>query len=95
MKNFGQNLVKSGHSDAAEIKKASNKLEDAKEVLIQAWEGRKTTLDQALDFQVSYEAFKICGQKRIKKYNLVEVLLTWDFTEYRYSLATWNKVRTY
>ncbi|XP_036450101.1 spectrin beta chain, non-erythrocytic 5 isoform X2 [Colossoma macropomum] len=52
VKHFGQNLVKSGHSDTAEIKKALNKLEDAKDGLIQAWEERKTTLNQALDLQI-------------------------------------------
>ncbi|XP_017558803.1 spectrin beta chain, non-erythrocytic 5 isoform X2 [Pygocentrus nattereri] len=49
---FGQNLVKSGHSDTAEIKKALNKLEDAKDGLIQAWKERKTILNQALDLQI-------------------------------------------
>ncbi|XP_034163832.2 spectrin beta chain, non-erythrocytic 5 [Pangasianodon hypophthalmus] len=52
VKNFGQNLVKSGHSETTEIKKALSKLEDAKVRLIQAWEERKTTLDQALELQV-------------------------------------------
>lgn len=52
VKNFGQNLVTSGHSEIAEIKKALSKLQDAKVKLIQAWEERKTTLDQALELQV-------------------------------------------
>ncbi|KAK1793411.1 hypothetical protein P4O66_011796, partial [Electrophorus voltai] len=52
VKNFGQNLVKSGHSDTPEIKKSLRKLEDAKSGLIQAWEERKSTLDQALNLQV-------------------------------------------
>ncbi|XP_066510159.1 spectrin beta chain, non-erythrocytic 5 [Hoplias malabaricus] len=52
VKTFGQNLVKSGHSDTAEIKKALSKLEDAKNGLIQAWEERKSKLDQALDLQI-------------------------------------------
>ncbi|TSO67499.1 Spectrin beta chain, non-erythrocytic 5 [Bagarius yarrelli] len=52
VKNFGQSLVKSGHSKTAEIKKALSKLEDAKVSLIQAWEERKKTLDQALELQI-------------------------------------------
>ncbi|KAG7328102.1 hypothetical protein KOW79_008046 [Hemibagrus wyckioides] len=52
VKNFGQNLVKSSHSKTAAIKKALSKLEDAKVSLIQAWEERKITLDQALELQV-------------------------------------------
>ncbi|XP_049319614.1 spectrin beta chain, non-erythrocytic 5 isoform X1 [Astyanax mexicanus] len=52
VKKFGQNLMKSGHSDAAEIKKALNKLEEAKDGLLQAWEERKAKLDQALDLQI-------------------------------------------
>ncbi|XP_072545910.1 spectrin beta chain, non-erythrocytic 5 [Salminus brasiliensis] len=52
VKSFGQNLVRSGHSDTAEIKKALSKLEDAKDGLIHAWEERKTILDQALDLQI-------------------------------------------
>ncbi|KAK3538029.1 hypothetical protein QTP70_027382 [Hemibagrus guttatus] len=52
VKNFGQNLVKSGHSKTPEIKKALSKLDDAKVSLIQAWEERKIALDQALELQV-------------------------------------------
>uniref|UniRef100_A0A673I813 Spectrin beta chain, non-erythrocytic 2-like n=1 Tax=Sinocyclocheilus rhinocerous TaxID=307959 RepID=A0A673I813_9TELE len=52
VKSFGQNLVKSGHSDSAEIKEALRKLEDAKTKLAQAWEDRKKTLDQALKLQI-------------------------------------------
>lgn len=52
MKNFGQNLVTSGHIEKAEIRKALTKLEDAKLRLVQAWDERKTTLDQALELQV-------------------------------------------
>ncbi|XP_053365454.1 spectrin beta chain, non-erythrocytic 5 isoform X1 [Clarias gariepinus] len=52
VKSFGQNLVTSGHSERTEIKKALTKLEDAKVSLIQAWEERKTTLDQALELQI-------------------------------------------
>lgn len=55
MKSFGQNLVTSGHSERTEIKKALTKLEDAKVRLFQAWEERKTTLDQALELQVLYK----------------------------------------
>lgn len=55
VKGFGQNLVKSGHSDSAEIKEALRKLEDAKTKLAQAWEDRKKTLDQALKLQVTYD----------------------------------------
>ncbi|XP_077095863.1 spectrin beta chain, non-erythrocytic 5 isoform X1 [Siphateles boraxobius] len=52
VRSFGQNLVKSGHSDSAEIKEALSKLEDAKAKLAQAWEDRKNTLDQALKLQI-------------------------------------------
>ncbi|XP_052001180.1 spectrin beta chain, non-erythrocytic 5 [Xyrauchen texanus] len=52
VKSFGQNLVKSGHSDSAEIKDALRNLEDAKAKLAQAWEDRKKTLDQALKLQI-------------------------------------------
>ncbi|XP_016396675.1 spectrin alpha chain, erythrocytic 1-like [Sinocyclocheilus rhinocerous] len=52
VKSFGQNLVKSGHSDSAEIKEALHKLKDAKTKLAQAWEDRKKTLDQALKLQI-------------------------------------------
>uniref|UniRef100_A0A672QKD3 Spectrin, beta, non-erythrocytic 5 n=1 Tax=Sinocyclocheilus grahami TaxID=75366 RepID=A0A672QKD3_SINGR len=52
VKSFGQNLVKSGHSDSVEIKEALCKLEDAKTKLAQAWEDRKKTLDQALKLQI-------------------------------------------
>ncbi|XP_051503089.1 spectrin alpha chain, non-erythrocytic 1-like [Myxocyprinus asiaticus] len=52
VKSFGQNLVKSGPGDLAEIKDALRKLEDAKSKLAQAWQDRKKTLDQALKLQV-------------------------------------------
>ncbi|XP_068070705.2 spectrin beta chain, non-erythrocytic 5 isoform X1 [Danio rerio] len=52
VKSFGQNLVKSGHSDAAEIKEALRKLDDAKTMLTRAWEDRRKTLDQALKLQI-------------------------------------------
>ncbi|XP_026142105.1 spectrin beta chain, non-erythrocytic 5 isoform X1 [Carassius auratus] len=52
VKSFGQNLVKSGHSDSAEIKDALRKMEDTKTKLSQAWEDRKKTLDQALKLQI-------------------------------------------
>ncbi|XP_050989413.1 spectrin beta chain, non-erythrocytic 5 isoform X1 [Labeo rohita] len=52
VKSSGENLVKSGHSDSAEIKEALRKLEDAKTKLSQAWEDRKKTLDQALQLQI-------------------------------------------
>ncbi|KAF7704200.1 hypothetical protein HF521_021272 [Silurus meridionalis] len=52
VKNFGQNLVKSSHSEKLEVKKALSNLADAKVRLIQAWEERMTTLDQALELQV-------------------------------------------
>ncbi|XP_043119308.1 spectrin beta chain, non-erythrocytic 5 isoform X2 [Puntigrus tetrazona] len=52
VKSFGQNLVKSGHSDSAEIKEALRKLEDAKTKLAQTWEDRKKILDQALKLQI-------------------------------------------
>ncbi len=59
VKGFGQNLVKSGHSDSAEIKEALRKLEDAKTKLAQAWEDRKKTLDQALKLQVTYDNSRV------------------------------------
>ncbi|KAA0711222.1 Spectrin beta chain, non-erythrocytic 5 [Triplophysa tibetana] len=52
VENFGQNLVKSGHSDTADIKEALRRLEDAKKKLAQAWADRKNTLDQALKLQI-------------------------------------------
>ncbi|XP_073682671.1 spectrin beta chain, non-erythrocytic 5 [Garra rufa] len=52
VKSSGEGLVKSGHSDSAEIKEALRKLEDAKTKLAQAWEDRKKTLDQALKLQI-------------------------------------------
>ncbi|KAI5616449.1 spectrin beta chain, non-erythrocytic 5 isoform X2 [Silurus asotus] len=52
VKNFGQNLLKSSHSEKVEVKKALSNLADAKVRLIQAWEERMTTLNQALELQV-------------------------------------------
>nr|XP_055027307.1 spectrin beta chain, non-erythrocytic 5 [Misgurnus anguillicaudatus] len=52
VKSFGQNLVKSGHGDSAEIKEALRRLEDAKLKLAETWVDRKETLDQALKLQI-------------------------------------------
>ena len=53
VRSFGQRLVKSGHSSAQEIKTAVNSLQDAKNGLAEAWQDRRTQLEQALNLQVS------------------------------------------
>ncbi|TRY84982.1 hypothetical protein DNTS_028857 [Danionella cerebrum] len=52
VRSFGQNLVKSGHSNSAEVKDALQKLEDAKAKLNKVWDERRKTLDQALELQI-------------------------------------------
>ncbi|XP_067099877.1 spectrin beta chain, non-erythrocytic 5 [Osmerus mordax] len=52
VRDFGQSLVRSGHSCSADIKKSLSKLEEAKVGLNQAWQKRNTILDQALRLQL-------------------------------------------
>ncbi|KAI1895008.1 hypothetical protein AGOR_G00101700 [Albula goreensis] len=52
VRSFGQSLVKAGHSDAPEIRKALIHLEEAQTSLNRIWQERKLRLEQALELQV-------------------------------------------
>lgn len=52
VRDFGQGLIRSGHSSKTEIQRALSQLEEAKSGLDRAWLNRNTTLEQARTQQV-------------------------------------------
>ncbi|XP_041668259.1 spectrin beta chain, non-erythrocytic 5 [Cheilinus undulatus] len=52
VQDYGQGLIRSGHSSRAEIQKALKQLEDAKSGLDRAWQNRSMMLEQARTLQV-------------------------------------------
>lgn len=52
VRDFGQGLIRSGHSSKAEIQKALKQLEEVKAGLDRAWVERSLTLEQARTLQV-------------------------------------------
>ncbi|KAF7648029.1 hypothetical protein LDENG_00163000 [Lucifuga dentata] len=60
VRDFGLDLVRSGHSSKTMIHKALKQLEEAKAGLDQAWMKRKTTLEQARILQVFLSSVEQC-----------------------------------
>ncbi|KAM9341571.1 spectrin beta chain, non-erythrocytic 5 [Symphorus nematophorus] len=60
VRDFGQGLIRSGHSSKAEIQKALNQLGEAKSGLDRAWLNRNTTLEQARTMQIFLASVEQC-----------------------------------